>query len=134
MGIAKNHKKASNKTAKKAANRVVAKKASSKAAAKPGASEAKLDVSKLQRGEYVSCHQYMQVVKIRDDGTTVDLRRADGKVIDIYKSILRTDAYSAEHYEQTVTCNMTELSEILQSAQDTIFTVEFNKKNDEKVI
>lgn len=130
MAIAKpvNKKRAAPKAAKKAANRPAPKKPILKGQRR----EARLDVDKLQRGEYVSCHQYMQVVKIK--GNTIDLRTAGGKVIDIYKCILVSDAYSADHFEHTVTCNMTELSEILESAKDTIFKVEFKKKIDEKMI
>ena len=44
------------------------------------------------------------------------------------------DSYSADHYAKEVNCNMTELSDILKGAKDTIFKVEFKKKVDEKQI
>ena len=48
--------------------------------------------------------------------------------------VLVQDSYSADHYDKEVTCNMTELAEVLQGAKDTIFTVEFKKKVDDKQV
>lgn len=46
-----------------------------------------------------------------------------GKDIHIETGILHSDSYSADHYDREVTCNMTELSEVLTGAKDTIFKV-----------
>jgi hypothetical protein len=42
--------------------------------------------------------------------------------------------YSADHFTKEVKMNMTDLAEIIQEAKDTIFTVQFKKKIDEKSI
>ena len=87
---------------------------------------------KINIGEFFSCHQYMKVISIQ--GSTIKLRNERGRMVDIDKQVLVDDSYSADHFETEVTCNMTELSEILQSAQDTIFKVRFFRKVDEKII
>lgn len=94
-----------------------------KSIAKPEKRPNLLTLKKIAPGEILSCFQYMQVTKIA--GNTIHLRRDDGKVIEIEKEILVQDSYSADHFDQTVTCSMTELAEILNDAKDTIFTVNF---------
>ena len=86
----------------------------------------------MTKGYFFSCHQYMKVTKI--DDTTITLEDDKGKELLIDKECLVSDSYSADHYDKEVTCNMTELSEILEGANDTIFKVEFHKKVDDKQI
>ena len=74
----------------------------------------------------------MKVIKIH--GHTIQLKNEFGKIVDIDRQVLEEDAYSADHYEKEVNCNMTELAEILQGAKDTILKVEFKKKVDENLI
>ena len=45
-------------------------------------------------------------------------------------SILSSDMWSADHFDQEVKCTMTDLSTIIQSCGDTVFTVKFSKKID----
>lgn len=94
-----------------------------KAIAKPKKLTKWIDLKKIAPGEILSCFQYMKVTRIV--GSSIDLRRTDGKVICIDKSILVEDSYSADHYNRTVTCSMTDLADILNSAGDTIFKVNF---------
>ena len=94
--------------------------------------EKKWAKSQLKIGDYFSCHQYMKVLQI--SGSTIKLENQDGRIVEIDKEVLLCDSYSADHFEKEVTCNMTELSEILKGAKDTIFKVEFKKKVDEKSI
>lgn len=61
----------------------------------------------------------MQVTKIA--GNIIDLKTEEGKIIQIEKSILIEDSYSADHFETEIVCNMTELTEVLNNAKDTIF-------------
>ena len=89
------------------------------------------DLKKVKAGEYFSGCQYLKVLKT---GNNVSLQTETGKVIEIEKSILVEDSYSADHYDREVNCNMTELVEVLESASDTIFKVQFKKKVDEKTI
>ena len=58
---------------------------------------------------------------ISNNGYMCTLINERGEKLDIQNSILESDSYSANHFEKEVTCTMTELSEILKSAQDTIF-------------
>jgi hypothetical protein len=44
------------------------------------------------------------------------------------------DMWSADHFDKTIKCSMTDLSEIIGSLGDTIFKVSFKKKVDEKKI
>ena len=74
----------------------------------------------------------MQVTKIVGD--TIHLRTEGGKVIQISKGILVEDSYSADHYERQVTCNMTELTEILNDAKDTIFRVNFRAQPSQELV
>lgn len=52
----------------------------------------------------------------------------------ISKDLLARDAWSADHYDKEVKCTMTDLSEILESCQDTVFKVAFRKKIEQKHI
>lgn len=88
--------------------------------------------SKVKDNDFFSEIQYMKVINIYGDA--VFLANSDGKTLGIEKKVLQYDAFSANHFEKEVTCNMTELSEILQSARDTIFTVEFKKQADATLI
>ena len=85
----------------------------------------KLDVKMMKAGELLSCHQYMKAVEI--SGRIIKLVTDQGHSIYIDAGVLNKDAFSAGHFEQEVDCTMTELSEILEGAKDTIFTVEFKK-------
>jgi len=93
--------------------------------------EHKWNRAKLTIGDFFSCHQYMQVIKIADSTNTVDLKNERGESVQMTLGVLYNDSYSANHFEKEVSCTMTELSEILKSAKDTIFQVEFKKKTDE---
>lgn len=93
--------------------------------------ENKWNRAKLTIGDFFSCHQYMQVIKIADSADTVDLKNERGELVQITLGVLYNDSYSANHFEKEVSCTMTELSEVLKSAKDTIFQVEFKKKTDE---
>jgi hypothetical protein len=41
---------------------------------------------------------------------------------------------SADHYDQEVSCSMTELARLLQTASDTVMTVAFRKKLNEEML
>lgn len=74
----------------------------------------------------------MKVNKI--SGDTVDLINQHGESLAISKKILEKDSFSADHFKQEVTCNMTELVGILQSAKDSIFKVSFRCKLTDKLV
>ena len=110
---------------------IISQKSKGIAKSNKGIQAPKLDLRKVKAGELLSCHQYMIVQSI--GGTVITLGTAQGHTIYIDSGVLNKDAFSATYFEQEVDCTMTELSEILESAKDTIFTVEFKKKVDEKV-
>ena len=101
-------------------------------AGKKAAKDEKWSMSKLAKGDFFSCHQYMKVIKI--SGRNITLETPEGKKPEIDLGVLVADSYSADHFTQEVSCTMTELAEILQSAGDTILKVEFKKKLDENHI
>ena len=86
----------------------------------------------LTVGEHFSCRQYLKVLSIT--GKIVKLQTENGKEIEVEKVIMEEDFYSGDHYDREVDCSMTELSQILQSAKDDIFKVQFKKKVDENTI
>ena len=67
----------------------------------------------------------MKVTKI--DGDTVILKNTRGKSVDIDLRVLYEDSWSATYFDHKVPCNMTQLSDILTGAKDTIFCVSFTK-------
>jgi len=97
-------------------------------AIKKQSKEVKWDRSKLAVGDFFSCHQYMRVTNVKRNVVTLVNER--GESLCIAKDVLVSDSYSANHFETSVSCNMTELSDILKSAKDTIFTVRFLKSVD----
>lgn len=73
--------------------------------------ETKWNQKKATVGDFFSCHQYMKVSLIK--GSDITLLNERGEKVEIDVGVLRDDSYSADHYEKEITCNMTELSEIL---------------------
>ena len=90
------------------------------------------DMKKIVPGEHFSCRQYLKVLQIAGD--IVKLQTETGKEIEIQKVIMEEDFYSADHFEIEVPCTMTELAQILKSAKDDIFKVQFQKKVDQTTI
>lgn len=74
----------------------------------------------------------MKVNKI--SGDTIDLINQHGESLSISKRILEKDSFSADHFKQEITCNMTELVGILESAKDSIFKVSFRCKLTDKSV
>lgn len=89
-----------------------------------------LKLNKMQAGEILSCYQYMKVTGFKKNGEEVVLTNDQGKTMEIQKQILVKDSYSADHFETQKVCNMTELVEILKSAGDNIFTIQFKTQVD----
>jgi hypothetical protein len=79
-----------------------------------------------------SCISYLNVEKI--DGAQVTVKNQLGGNWFISKDILERDMWSADHFDKEIKCNMTDLSEILESCSDTIFKVQFKTKIDPKSI
>ena len=88
----------------------------------------KWDLSKLAMGQFLSMTSYMKVIGI---GDKITVENKNGHVITMAKCLLET-MYSADHYEREIPMNMTGLAELLQSVQDTIFTINFKKQANEQ--
>jgi hypothetical protein len=124
---------------KKAASAKVAKnskkiiKSNDKPSAKPKkALEVKWNPKNIKDGDIFSCNQYMKITGVWEEA--VFLQNDRGESVGIRKHLLQRDSWSADHFEKEVTCTMTELSEIIKGAQDTIFKVNFLKSLDSKNI
>jgi len=78
-----------------------------------------------------SCISYLHVEKI--EGSMITVKNQLGGSWFISKDLIQ-DMWSADHYDKEIKCNMTDLSEILESCSDTIFKVQFKKKVDPKHI
>ena len=87
---------------------------------------------KLQTGDNFSCVSYLKVLKI--DGNQITVKNHQGGSWFITKDLLVRDAWSADHFEKEVKCNMTDLPQILEACKDTIFKVKFKKKADLKIV
>lgn len=90
------------------------------------------DKKKLKVDDFFSCISYLKVAKIDGDKITVDNHLGGSWFIS--NDILKRDMWSADHFDKEVKCSMTDLCAILQKCSDTIFSVSFRKKVDEKTI
>jgi len=72
----------------------------------------------------------MKVTNI--DGNKITVINHNGSSWHISKDILVRDMWSADHFDQTVKCTMTDLASILEQCGDTVFKIKFQKKVDEK--
>ena len=88
------------------------------------------DFKQLAPDQYFSNISYLKVNNI--DGNKITVTNHRGSVWHVSKDILVRDMWSADHFEQTVKCNMTDLVTILESVGDTVFKIAFKKKLDEK--
>jgi hypothetical protein len=79
------------------------------------------DSNQLSNGYIFSCVSYLKVEKI--DGNKITVNNHLGGQWLMSKDILEKEMWSADHYLKEVRCNMTDLSEIIESCSDTIFTV-----------
>ena len=90
------------------------------------------DIEKLATGQFFSNISYLKVANIDGDMITVINHR--GSTWKVSKDILVRDMWSADHFEQTIKCNMTDLVSILESVGDTVFKIAFKKKISEKKV
>jgi hypothetical protein len=88
------------------------------------------DFAQLKAGDRLSETQYYEVTDVTDEGISV--RNARGYSLDIAKSVVEEGMYSASQFEEERRISRTELSEILEQAGDTAFTVNFNKQIKER--
>ena len=80
---------------------------------------------KLDIGQFLSEVAYYRVEKILKD--KVDVVSSLGNEITVDLDLLK-QMDSAQHYAKEVNCNMTQLVEVLETANDTIFKVVFKKQ------
>lgn len=80
---------------------------------------------KLEVGNYFSSVSYLKVSNIAGDTVTVENSNGGSWVMS--KDLLVRDSWSADHFNEEIKTNMTELAQILTLCKDTIFTVSFTK-------
>ena len=83
------------------------------------------DRKKLAVGQYLSELAYYEVKKI--SGKKVSVLSSIGGEIDIDFDLLK-DMDSAQHYAKEVPLSMTQLVEVLETVNDTVFKVVFRKQ------
>jgi hypothetical protein len=82
------------------------------------------EAKKLAAGQWLSQTAYYCVQKV--DGNTITVLNSHGNQLIVSKDILE-QMESADHFKTQVVATMTQLVEVLEAAQDTIFTVVFKK-------
>jgi hypothetical protein len=82
------------------------------------------DTKQFEIGQWMSSLAYYNVKAI--DRNTITVQNSFGNELQVSKDILEK-MHSANHYEHERPMNMTELAELLESAGDTCFTVNFRK-------
>ena len=90
------------------------------------------DPKKLAVGEVFSSISYLNVTDI--DGSKITVKNSHGGSWFVSKDLMVRDMWSADHFDKTIKCSMTDLSEVIGKLGDTIFKVAFKKKVDEKKI
>jgi len=86
----------------------------------------------LKVDDNFSCISYLKVMKV--DGSMITVKNQLGGSWFISKDLLEKDMWSADHFDKEIKCNMTDLSEIIETCSDTIFKVQFKCKVDPKNI
>ena len=87
------------------------------------------EFSTLKVGDRLSETQYYQVLQI--DDKKVKVRNERGFEFAVSSDIIEEGMYNASHFTETKKVSKTAIVNILESAGDTIFTVNFHKKPDE---
>lgn len=91
----------------------------------------KFDINKLAVGNWFSLTQYYKVEKI--DGDEVEVKK-EGHSITISRSILEYEMNNGMAFASTEKMATTKIAEVMTAVKDSVFTVGFHKKLDEKVI
>ena len=95
--------------------------------------EKRTNACQLQIGDYLSRISYVQIVgKTRSGGLRI--QNQEGLVWTIGQSIVENEMYSAGQYTEEHAVSRTEMIKALESAGDSIFTVIFDKKVNQKTI
>ena len=88
----------------------------------------KVDFSKLQPGERLSRCVYYKVQKVDPERELVVIENQDGLSFEVTRRIPEQEMYSASQVTKTVKTSRGELVNLLMTAGNTIFTVEFCKQ------
>lgn len=85
-----------------------------------------VNYAKLEEGDYLSKCAYYKVKKIKTDCSTVVIENEDGFLLECTAAIPEQEMFSASQVVETKKVTRTELVDILMSAGNMIFTVEFH--------
>ena len=88
------------------------------------------DPKKLAVGDCFSSISYLKVTDI--DGDKITVKNSHGGSWFVSKDLMVRDMWSADHFDKTIKCSMTDLSQMIAALGDTVFKVCFKKKIDEK--
>lgn len=95
--------------------------------------EKRTNAHQLQAGDRLSRVSYVQVMGKSPNGG-LRIQNQEGLVWTIDNSIVENEMYSASQYTEERTVSRTEMVEALEFAGDSIFTVVFDKKTNQKNI
>lgn len=102
-----------------------------KASKKAVKSDPLWDTKKFEVGQHFSQNAYLTVTAI--EGNKITVQSSFGDEMQLSKDILEKMS-SASHFAKETQMNMTELAELLESAGDTCFTVNFRKQVTEDLV
>lgn len=88
------------------------------------------DTGFLAVGDRLSRVSYMEVMAIGPN--FIEVKNQDGLCWKISNAVIAAETYTAAQYSEEVKCSRTELVEKLEGARDSVFTVVFNKKVNQK--
>lgn len=97
-----------------------------------GVKRLRTDFSKINKGDRLSETQYYEVISTESDRMKVKNER--GFEFTVSKAIVEEGMFNASQYSETKKVSRTHIVNMLESAGDTIFAVNFDKKPTEKSV
>lgn len=99
---------------------------------KKGTKRPRTDFSKVKKGDRLSETQYYEVITTEVDRVKVKNER--GFEFTVSKPIVEEGMFNAHQYDETKKVSRTALVNIFEGVGDTIFTVNFHKKPNDKTV
>ena len=92
----------------------------------------RLNFTEIKKGQYLSETQYYKVLKVYKNKLLLSNERE--YEIEVERSVIEEGMFSASQYDEELKITRTEMSELLENAGDSVFTVNFYKQPKEKEI
>ena len=97
--------------------------------------ETKCAFDKIKAGDKLSMTYYLNVIRKYPERNSIEVEDQNGMVFQVQgKELIEETINSASQWTESKTVSRTEAIEILESAGDTVFSVNFNKLPDEKSV